>query len=148
MFLTRAFRLYFIFLIFQAYLSLSRNSTLCLASRNYSLRLKIPAKNILLSENKSSQQQLPTPNFECLVAKHVMFAPNYNMFFPHVYTVRFNQWYVSLSYKILEFLPHPITLLLVICVELPITRTVFGFTWRFELSGVDFMMAANLIPPS
>ena len=28
-----------------------------------------------MSENKSSTQQLPTPNFECLVAKHVMFAP-------------------------------------------------------------------------
>ena len=38
-----------------------------------------------MSENKSSRQQPPTPNFTCL-AKHVMFAPNYNMFFPPVYT--------------------------------------------------------------
>ena len=32
-------------------------------------RLKIFTKNILLSENKSSRQQPPTPNFECLAAK-------------------------------------------------------------------------------
>ena len=47
-----------------------------LASRNYSQCLKIIAKYTLLSKNKSSQQQLITPNFECLVAQHVMFAPN------------------------------------------------------------------------
>ena len=34
-------------------------------------------------------------------------------------------------------LPHPISLLLVICFELPITRTVFDFPRRFELSRVD-----------
>ena len=63
MFLISAFRSYFIFLNLQAYFSL-RNSTL--ASRNYTWRLTILATNILLSENKSSRQQPPTPNFECL----------------------------------------------------------------------------------
>ena len=85
MFLTSTFCLYFIFLNFQAYLSF-RNSTL--ASRNYSLCQKIPAKNILLSKNKSSQQQLITTNFECLVAKHthcITFAPNQSMVFPRMY---------------------------------------------------------------
>ena len=48
-------RSYFIFLNFLAYFLL-RNSTL--AFRNYSKHLKILAKNILLSENKSSWQQL------------------------------------------------------------------------------------------
>ena len=55
------------------YFSLT-NSTLDF--RNYSLRLKILAKNILSSESKSSRQQQSTPNFKCLAAKHVMFAPN------------------------------------------------------------------------
>ena len=32
---------------------------------------------------------------------------------------------------------HPISLLLGICFELPITRTVFDFPRRFELSRVD-----------
>ena len=36
---------------------------------------KFCAKNILLSENKSSRQQPPTPNFECLAAKHVNLRP-------------------------------------------------------------------------
>ena len=57
-----------------------------LASRNYSQSLKILAKNILLSKNKSTRQQPPTPNFEYLAEKHVMLYPiNYNMFFPHIY---------------------------------------------------------------
>ena len=34
-------------------------------------------------------------------------------------------------------LPHPISSLLVICFELPITRTVFDFPRRFKLSRVD-----------
>ena len=38
--------------------------------------LRIVAKNILLSENKSSRLQPPTPNFECFAAKHFMFAQN------------------------------------------------------------------------
>lgn len=65
------FRSYFIFLNFRAYFSL-RYSTL--ASRN----------NILLSKNKASWQQPRTKNFECLAVKHVMFGPNYNIFFPYV----------------------------------------------------------------
>ena len=127
MFLTSVFCLYFIFLNFQVYLSF-RNSIL--SSRNYSLCQKIPAKNILLSEIKSSQQQLITTNFECLVAKHthcIMFAPNKNMVFPCMYMLRCNWRYVSLSYKILAFLPHPIILLLVICFKFLITWTVFHF---------------------
>ena len=39
--------------------------------------------------------------------------------------------------SVFVFLPHPISLLLVICFELPITRTIFDFPRRFELSGVD-----------
>ena len=73
MFLVNKFCSYFIFLSFQAYFSL-RNSIH--ASRNYSYRLKILAKNILMSKNKSSRQQPSTPNFTCLAAKHAMFAPN------------------------------------------------------------------------
>ena len=38
--------------------------------------LRRGAKNILLSENKSSRQQPPTPNFECFAAKHFLFAQN------------------------------------------------------------------------
>ena len=34
-------------------------------------------------------------------------------------------------------LPHPVSLLLGICFELPITRAVFDFPRRFELSRVD-----------
>ena len=34
-------------------------------------------------------------------------------------------------------LSHPVSLLLGICFELPITRTVFDFPRRFELSRVD-----------
>ena len=44
-------------------------------------------------ENKSSRQQWPTPNFECLAAKQVMFASSLNLFFPHMYTLRCNWWY-------------------------------------------------------
>ena len=73
MFLVNKFCSYFLFLSFQAYFSL-RNSIH--ASRNYSYRLKILAKNILMSKNKSSRQQPSTPNFTCLAAKHAMFAPN------------------------------------------------------------------------
>ena len=51
-----------------------------------------------------------------------------HMVFPHVYMHRCNGRYVSLSYKIIEFLPHPITLLLVICFKPPITRTFFDFS--------------------
>ena len=48
---------------------------LILFFRNYSWCLKILTHNILLSENKSTRQQSPTPNFECFVAKHnIMFA--------------------------------------------------------------------------
>ena len=123
MFLTSSFYLYFIFRNFQAYLLL-RNSIL--SSRNYSLCLRTFAKNILLGKNKSIWQQLPTPNFDKVC----------------------NWRQVRISYKIFAFLPHPITLLLVICFELPITQTVFDFPWRFKLSGVDCMMGANLIPLS
>ena len=48
--------------------------------------------------------------------------------------------FLSLEVKcvsVLAFFPHPISLLLVICFELPITRTIFDFPRRFELSGVD-----------
>ena len=77
------------FLNFQAYFSL-RNSTL--ASRDYSYRLKILAKNTLLSENKSTRQQLPSSNFECLAAKHrTCLRPSRKCFFPHVYTLRCNR---------------------------------------------------------
>ena len=72
----------------RAYFSL-RNSTL--ASKIILNVYKNLAKNIFLSENKSSRQQPPTPNFECLAAKRVMFASIYNMFFPHVYILRCNQ---------------------------------------------------------
>ena len=81
MFLISAFRSYFIFLNFQSYFSL-RNSTL--ESRNYSSRLKVLAKNVLLSENKSSRQQPPIPNF--VSRMHV---------FPHVYTLRCSRRYFS-----------------------------------------------------
>ena len=37
---------------------------------------------------------------------------------------------------ILAFHPHPISLILVICLDLPITRTVMDFPWRFKLSRV------------
>ena len=73
MFLMSAFRSY-VFHFSQPsgiYVSL-RNSTL--VSRNYTWRLTILASNILLSENKSSRQQTPTPNFECLAEKHVMYC--------------------------------------------------------------------------
>ena len=44
-------------------------------------------------------------------------------------------------YMILAFSPlpthHPISLLLVICFKLTITRSVFDFPWRFELLRVD-----------
>ena len=82
MFLTiSAFGSYFIFCNFQAYV-LFRNSTI--ASSNYHWCLKILAKNILLSKNKASWQQPRTKNFECLAVKHVMFGPDYNIFFPYV----------------------------------------------------------------
>ena len=52
--------------------------------------------------------------------------------------------FLSLEVKcvsVLSFLPHPvyflIPLFLVICFELPITRTIFDFPRRFELSGFD-----------
>ena len=90
MFLISEFRSYFIFLNFQAYFSL-RNSTL--AARNYSWPLKILAKIISMSDNKSSRQKPLTSNFTCLAAKHVMFAPSSNMFFPHVYTLWCNRRY-------------------------------------------------------
>ena len=65
----QCFHSYFIFLnskdIFLAYKQLTCLQKLYLTSKN-------PLKNILLSENKSSRQQLPTPNFEYLVAKHVL----------------------------------------------------------------------------
>ena len=75
MFLISAFHSCFIFLNFQAFLFLAQKQNIC--SRNYSYRLNILAKNILLSENKSSRQQSPTQNFQTL--------------FPHVYTLRCNR---------------------------------------------------------
>ena len=65
----QCFHSYFIFLNRKTYFSL-RNSLL--AYRNYTYRLKIPLKNILLSENKSSRKQPLTPNFEYLATKHVL----------------------------------------------------------------------------
>ena len=38
---------------------------------------------------------------------------------------------------LLELIPHPISLFSIIYFELLITRTIFDFPWRFELSGVD-----------
>lgn len=59
----QCFHSYFIFLnskdIFLAYKQLTCLQKLYLTSKN-------PLKNILLSENKSSRQKPPTPNFECL----------------------------------------------------------------------------------
>ena len=108
MFLINTFCSYLIFLNFQAYFFL-RNSTL--ASRNYSSRLKILAKNISLTENESSQQQPRTPNFECLAAKHVCLHPIRTCFFltctrldatdgTCIYTV--HPWY-SNSFPFLSF---------------------------------------------
>ena len=66
-------------LFFFTFRHISRSETCTLASRNH--RPKILAKNILLSKNKSSWQQPPTPNFECLVAKHWYLHPITTCFF-------------------------------------------------------------------
>ena len=62
-------------LFFLTFRHISRSETCTLASRNHSWRPKILAKNILLSKNKSSWQPPPTPNFECLAAKHWYLHP-------------------------------------------------------------------------
>ena len=60
------------------------------------LTSKNSCKEYFVERKQSSRQQPPTSNFKCSAAKYVVFAPNQNMFFPRVYTLRCNRrWFTK-----------------------------------------------------
>ena len=70
---------YFIFLNFQAYFLLRNCQHTCL--QKLFLKSKNSCKEYFVEQKQIKSTTAATPNFECLVAKHVMFAPNHNRTF-------------------------------------------------------------------
>ena len=64
----------FIFLNFQAYFLLRNCQHTCL--QKLFLKSKNSFKEYFVEQKQIKSTTAATPNFECLAAKHVMFAPN------------------------------------------------------------------------